>query len=206
MPLVNPDPNYRDPEFEKSLLPEEGSVEALDVLNAAPPGHSLTDAPGEAAWERPAVYSKPEDALKFVIEKVEDPDAEENFLRLLISGTPIEAIINTIVFAGFSEGYWTPDVGEVIKLPLALHFIGLAVENNIPATAFNVDPETKRRKGQISDADTLHVMGERRPDILNDLSYAANMMQNPIQEPTEEMPLQPMAEEEGSFLTAEEEI
>ena len=93
-----------------------------------------------------------------------------------------------------------------MKLPLALHFIGLAVENNIPATAFNVDPETKRRKGQISDADTLHVMGERRPDILNDLSYAANMMQNPIQEPTEEMPLQPMAEEEGSFLTAEEEI
>ena len=206
MPLFNPDPNYRDPEFEKRLLPEEGSVEALDVLNAAPPGHSLTDAPGEAAWERPAVYSKPEDALKFVIEKVEDPDAEENFLRLLISGTPIEAIINTIVFAGFSEGYWTPDVGEVMKLPLALHFIGLAVENNIPATAFNVDPETKRRKGQISDADTLHVMGERRPDILNDLSYAANMMQNPIQEPTEEMPLQPMAEEEGSFLTAEEEI
>ena len=206
MPLLNPDPNYRDPEFEKRLVPEQGSVEALDVLNAAPPGHSLTDAPGEAAWERPAVYSKPEDALKFVIEKVEDPDAEENFLRLLISGTPIEAIINTIVFAGFSEGYWTPDVGEVIKLPLALHFIGLAVENNIPATAFNVDPETKRRKGQISDADTLHVMGERRPDILNDLSYAANMMQNPIQEPTEEMPLQPMAEEEGSFLTAEEEI
>ena len=206
MPLLNPDPNYRDPEFEKRLLPEEGSVEALDVLNAAPPGHSLTDAPGEAAWERPAVYSKPEDALKFVIKKVEDPDAEENFLRLLISGTPIEAIINTIVFAGFSEGYWTPDVGEVMKLPLALHFIGLAVENNIPATAFNIDPETKRRKGQISDADTLHMMGERRPDILNDLSYAANMMQNPIQEPTEEMPLQPMAEEEGSFLTAEEEI
>ena len=206
MPLLNPDPNYRDPEFEKRLLPEEGSVEALDVLNAAPPGHSLTDAPGEAAWERPAIYSKPEDALSFVIEKVQDSDAEENFLRLMISGTPIEAIINTIIFAGFSEGYWTPDVGEMMKLPLALHFIGLAVENNIPATAFNIDPETKKRKGQISDVDTLHVMGERRPDILNDLSYAANMMQNPVQEPTEEMPLQPMAEEEGSFLTAEEEI
>ena len=111
MPLFNPDPNYRDPDFEKRLVPEQGSVEALDVLNAAPPGHSLTDAPGEAAWERPAVYSKPEDALKFVIEKVEDPDAEENFLRLMISGTPIEAIINTIIFTGFSEGYWTPDIG-----------------------------------------------------------------------------------------------
>ena len=206
MPLFNPDPNYRDPDFEKRLVPEQGSVEALDVLNAPPPGHSLTDAPGEAPWERPAIHSKPEEALSFVIEKVEDPDTEENFLKLMISGTPIEAIINTIVFTGFSEGYWTPDVGEMIKLPLALHFIGLAVENNIPATAFNIDPETKRRKGQISDADTLHVMGERRPDILNDLSYAANMMQNPIQEPTEEMPLQPMAEEEGSFLTAEEEI
>jgi len=210
MPLFNPDPNYRDPDFEKRLVPEQGSVEALDVLNAAPPGHSLTDAPGEAAWERPAIYSKPEDALSFVIEKVQDSDAEENFLRLMISGTPIEAIINTIIFAGFSEGYWTPDVGEMMKLPLALHFIGLAVENNISATAFNIAPEDKRMQGQISDADTLHMMGERRPDILNDLTYAADLINRPAQEPaqelTEEMPLQPVAEEEGSFLTAEEEI
>ena len=43
MPLFNPDPNYRDPDFEKRLVPEQGSVEALDVLNAPPPGHSLTD-------------------------------------------------------------------------------------------------------------------------------------------------------------------
>ena len=97
-----------------------------------------------------------------------------------------------------------------MKRPLALHFIGLAVENNIPATAFNIAPEDKRMQGQISDEDTLHMMGERRPDILNDLTYAADLInrpaQEPVQEPVEEVPSDVIPEEEGSFLTAEEEI
>ena len=208
MPLVNPDPNYRDPNLEKMLLPEQGSVEGIDPFNSPIPGHSLTDNPGEAAWERPPIFSDPKKAFTFVMEKVEEKDTQQNFIKLMLAGTPIEAIVNTITFGGFSEGYWTPDVAEIIKLPLALHFIGVSMENNIRATVFNIDPESKRGQNHMPDEDMLRMMSERRPDMFNNVMYAADVIERtPTENITEEVPSDVIPEEqEESFLTAEEEF
>ena len=206
MPLVNPNPNYRDPNLEQIIGPEKGSVEDLDLFNAPIPGHSLTDNPGQAAWERPPQFSSPEKAFDFVVKKIEVKESEESFVKLMLAGTPIEAIVNTITFAGFSEGFWTPDVAELIKLPLALHFISLAQDNNIPATVFNVDPKRKQDQNHMPDHEMLRMMGERRPDIYNKLMYAADIAERmPLEEREEQMP-SPAIPEENSFLTAEEEL
>ena len=62
-------PNFHDPEIEKAILPEEGSIEAIDIFNAPPAGHSLTDAPGQWSWEKPPEIVEPEEALNFVFRK-----------------------------------------------------------------------------------------------------------------------------------------
>ena len=207
MPTLNPNPDFRDPELEKSMLSERGSIEAIDPLNAAPPGHSLTDNPGKASWERPPIYSDPEKAFDFVAEKIQKPDVEDNFLKLIMSGTPIEAIVITIAFAGFTQGYWTPDVAEMLKPPLVLHFIGLAVENEIRATVFNEDPEDTLNKTQISDEDTIAMMKENRPDLFNDFMLKLDAAEQ-AGDISEEQPMEPFSaerEEEDSFLTLEEE-
>ena len=44
---------------------------ALDKLTplAAPPGTGLTDEPGRWPWERPLVYSNPDDAIDYLEER-----------------------------------------------------------------------------------------------------------------------------------------
>mgnify|MGYP005825307985 CR=1 FL=1 len=206
MSLFNPDPNYRDPKFEESLKPAAGSIEDVDMFNMPPAGHSLTDPPGKRAYERPPIHSDPEKAFDFIAKKIQEPDTEENFLSLMAGGVPIEAIVNTITFAGFTEGYWTPDVSEMLKPPLSLHFIGIALENKIPATMFTKNPVKTKNQQSVSDEDMLAMMKENRPDMYNDfmlkLDNAEQELNTQEIAENEQIP----EEEEDSFLTLEEEI
>ena len=203
---LNPDPYYRDPKIEEALRPQEGSIDAIDRFNAPPPGHSLTSEPQKWAWEKPAEYTVPEEAMAWVVSRVEQPEVEENFLRLMLSGVPIEAITNTITFTGFTEGYWSPDMSELLKMPIAMHFMGLALENGIPATIFNKDPELAKEEGMISEEKVMSIMEENRPDMYEKIMYATDLLLEEDEEMPEEQGAEaPPMEKDASFMEMEEE-
>ena len=202
---LNPDPFYRDPKIEEALRPQEGSIDAGDRFNAPHPGHSLTSEPQMWAWEKPAEYSNPEEAMKWVVSRIEQPEVEENFLRLMLSGVPIEAMTNTITFTGFTEGYWSPDMSEILKMPIAMHFMGLALENGIPATIFNKDPELAKEEGMIPEEKVMAIMEENRPDMYNKIMYATDLLLDEDEEMPEEQGAEaPPMIEDASFMEMEE--
>lgn len=49
-----------------------GSIEAIDPFSAPVPGQSLTTEPGSQKFERPAEISNPDDAIMFVIDRLEE--------------------------------------------------------------------------------------------------------------------------------------
>tara|TARA_R100001224_G_scaffold16529_1_gene8180 strand:- start:6828 stop:7454 length:627 start_codon:yes stop_codon:yes gene_type:complete len=203
---LNPDPFYRDLKAEQEDLPESGSIDAIDRFNAPPPGHSLTSEPQKWAWEKPAEYTVPEEAMEWVVGRIEQPEVEENFLRLMLSGVPIEAITNTITFTGFTEGYWSPDMSELLKMPIAMHFMGLALENNIPATIFNKDPELAKEEGMIPEEKVMAVMEANRPDMYEKIMYATDLLLEEGEEMPEEQGAEaPPMQEDASFMEMEEE-
>ena len=203
---LNPDPYYRDPKIEEALRPQEGSIDAIDRFNAPPPGHSLTSEPQKWAWEKPAEYTVPEEAMAWVVSRVEQPEVEENFLRLMLSGVPIEAITNTITFTGFTEGHWSPDMSEILKMPIAMHFMGLALENGIPATIFNKDPNLAKEEDMIPEEKVMAVMEANRPDMYNKLMYATDLLLEEDGEMLEEAGAEaPPMIEDASFMEMQEE-
>ena len=52
-------------------------IEAL----AAPPGHSLTDPMGKWAWENPPQFADPNDAVDFVIDKMQRKGTQDDLLK-----------------------------------------------------------------------------------------------------------------------------
>ena len=201
---LNPDPAYRNKEVEELDRPDPGSIDAIDRFNAPPPGHSLTSEPQKWSWEKPAEYTVPEEAMEWVVGRIEQPDVEENFLRLMLGGVPIEAITNTITFTGFTEGYWSPDMAEILKMPIAMHFMGLALENNIPATIFNKDPNLAKEEGLIPESKVMTIMEQNRPDMYNKIMYATDLLLDEDM-PEEEGEEAPPMKEEASFMEMEEE-
>ena len=137
-------------------------VRNLDPFDAPVLGEGMTAPKESRVWEKPAQFSKPKDAIDFVVGKIDsDESTKDEMLNLMTTGVPIESITNTITFTGFTEGKWTPDVAELIKLPIASYLIGLAVNNNIDATVFNKSPE-ERDESPVEDYNRM--MAATRPE------------------------------------------
>ena len=104
-------------------MPQEIFKEAdQNPFDAPIPGQSLTNEPGNAAWEHPAQYSDVDSAMTFVMKKLSDVNMAEQILLMLKSKIPAEAITRLIVFGGFTEGKWTVDVATLIT-PLILQLV-----------------------------------------------------------------------------------
>jgi len=155
----------------------------IDFYDAPIPGQSWTDEPGQWAWERPARMSDPLEVVDFVIEKIEDnPPKKEEFKKLMWMGAPIEAIVNTIAFGGFTSGVWSADTAEIIKLPLSAYFIGMAEEEEIPATLYNIHPKDKEERGAIPDEKVFRVMKQMRPDNYQAVTEGLKLQQQDIED------------------------
>ena len=114
----------------------------LDRIKAlsAPPGHSLTGPPGKWAWGRPPRFTNPNQAIDFIINKLETNTGQEDMLKLMTAGITIQELVNQMSFKGFMKGTFNPDVAELIKPAMAMYLLKLGVENGITPQLF-IDDE-----------------------------------------------------------------
>ena len=182
-----------------------GSVQAQDPFDAPVPGQSLTEEPGKHPWDKPPEIVDVDEAMGYVIENImESPEATEQLGKQLMTGLPIESLVNTITFTGFAEGKWTPDIAELMKPPLSAFFILFAQEHNIPAVMFNTGDEEG-----LSDDHAMLSMREGNPEAFEHLqnqaaienaSRAEQIPEGFLDMPPEEQPMieeQPVNEEGG---------
>ncbi len=78
------------------------------------PGQSLTDEPGNYPWEHAPQFATVEDASHAVWNGMHKEKTMEKILVLLESGLTVEEITKVIIFAGFVEGKFNPDVGLLL--------------------------------------------------------------------------------------------
>ena len=99
----------------------------FDPFSAPIPGQSLTDEPGNYPWEHAPKNTDPETIVNDLFMRMTQPEALQEILVMLDAGIPVEAIVRVMVFTGFAEGEFNPDVGFIIIEPLmeAVATIGL---------------------------------------------------------------------------------
>jgi hypothetical protein len=81
-------------------------------------GQGLTDEPGNYPWEHPPQFTDPDEAAEFVWDRLHRPEFMEQVLAMLDAGIPVEALGRIVIFNGFMEGKWTPDVAFIIAEPV----------------------------------------------------------------------------------------
>ena len=90
------------------------------------PGQSLTDEPGNYPWEHPPQYSDVREARDRIFEGMTQEENAKQLLTMLVSDVPAEAIVRTVLFAGFTEGKWTVDMATLLAPIVLIQVIGLA--------------------------------------------------------------------------------
>jgi len=100
-------------------------------FDAPVPGQSLTDTPGNYPWEHPPQFTDPEEATEFIWQTLHTEQFLEQVIGMLDAGVPVEAIARVIVFGGFVEGKFTPDVGFLITEPVMKMLMAIGVRAGI---------------------------------------------------------------------------
>ena len=89
-----------------------------DPFDAPIPGQSLTDTPGNYPWEHPPQYTDPAEAAEFIWQSLHQDQFMEQTIGMLDAGVPVEAIARVLLFGGFMEGKFSPDVAFIIAEPV----------------------------------------------------------------------------------------
>ena len=191
-------------------IQEDSENDPTSFIPASIPGASLTDdlqdsekgTLGKYPWETPPEIEGIEEAFEFVVNNKNQSPTKENTLKLLYAGVPAEAIARTASFKGFIDGLWTPDISELLIIPLMLDLVADAQEDGTTARIFN-DFEDD----EVTNSTVLELMEELKPDEFNEIQQEAQILSRMPME--EDIPMDMPMEQEpmmGSFLDMEEEI
>lgn len=137
------------PDMEASAPMEGWGNRKYNPFDGPVPGQSLTETPGNAKWEHPPQYARPQDAADMVWKQLMKPEHTKKVLSLMRMGVPIEALVRTTLFAGFNEGKWTVDTALLIAKPVTSMMVAMAKRAKIPGVKFRMpgaetDPELER--------------------------------------------------------------
>ena len=149
---------------------------STDPFDVPIPGQSLTSSPGDWAWEKPPAMSTVDEALFFVVDKIQNnPALQKNYDKIISLGMPIESITNTITFGGFIEGLWNADVAELLKPPVMAMLLSYADERDLPYIAFNNTKSAAHSSlDELDEAEFLSVMRENNPEAFANIEQAIN--------------------------------
>ena len=120
--------------------------EENNPFDAPIPGQGLTDKPGNYPWEHPPQYTNTADAADAVWDKLTNPEFTEQVIAMLDSGIPVEAIGRIILFSGFAEGKWNPDVAFVIAEPIMKMIASIGIQGGVKKFRISIQDLTNKKE------------------------------------------------------------
>lgn len=118
----------------KRKFNQEKLNELVDIKDrgSAIPGQSLVNSPEEPRpWEQPPMYSNPHVALTSIYDSLLTPESLEGLIGSLHDGVSVLDITSIILYAGFLEGKWSPDVMMLLAEPVMYMIMGFAEQVGI---------------------------------------------------------------------------
>ena len=176
---------------EEQQMPQRGTIEAKDPFSMAPPGYGLTSDNERWPWGKPQQDVDPEAVLKKAVDSLEVPHVREEMMKLLMVGASVEALVEGYLFQAFQEGGFSPDVGLLIKGPLAMYIASVAEDENVPYRLFENDDALT--EDEMDDRTFFTMMRDNNPAMF---SYVSETINEGIRRGNE-----PMPPREENFMT-----
>ena len=148
----------------------------VNPFNAPVPGESLTASPDTPkAWEQPPRYTDQDEAMKAVYMELTREGTLKELINLINQGIPLDEIAQVVLYKGYAEGQFTPDMMLMLAEPTIYLLIAIAdyadIKDYVLYEGEEDDPD-----GQIPDDDTTPINMDEEETV-----------ETKITEPTEEV-------------------
>ena len=136
-------------------------------FDAPIPGQSLTDTPGNAPWEHPPQITDPEEILEGLYNKITNGEFTEQLIAMLDAGVPVEAVTRVIIFGGFMQGKYNPDIGFIIAEPIMKLIAAVGIRAGVKKLKLSLDDLSNNKF--ISDMAELKAAGDEMSQISEEI-------------------------------------
>ena len=131
--------------------------------------------------------------IRKAVDSLEVPHVREEMMKLLMVGASVEALVEGYLFQAFQEGGFSPDVGLLIKGPLAMYIASVAEDENVPYRLFENDDALT--EDEMDDKTFFTMMRDNNPAMF---AYVSETINEGVRQGR-----MPKPREEENFMTME---
>jgi hypothetical protein len=130
----------------------------VNPFNAPVPGESLTASPETPkAWERPPEYTDQDEAMMAVYMVLTEQATLRGLIEIISDGVALDEIAQVILYKGYTEGKYTPDMMLMLAEPTIYLLIAIAdyaeIKDYILYNEEDGDPDTEIPNDDITPVD-----------------------------------------------------
>ena len=138
------------------------------------PGQSLTNSPETPhRWEQPPEFSEPHKAMLQIFETITEKESLANILLSLVKGVSVIDLSSIILYTGFIEGKWNPDLMALLMDPTMYMIMYLGDKAKLD---YLMDSKQENNVDELSGEDQL----KRITSSLDELKQAAADRASPM--------------------------
>ena len=117
-------------------------VDHLSNMDRPMPGSSLTNDPDQPfPFEKAPEYTNVREASEYIFETLIEEETYIPLMGAIAEGYPLMDITKGLLFKGFSEGKWNPDLLMILAEPLAYMLMALAERADIDFVIYRGEEE-----------------------------------------------------------------
>ena len=130
----------------------------VNPFNAPIPGESLTASPENAkAWERPPEYTDEDEAMMAVYMVLTEQATLRGLIEIISDGVALDELAQVILYKGYTEGKYTPDMMLMLAEPTIYLLIAIAdyaeIKDYVLYNEEDGDPDTEIPDDDITPVD-----------------------------------------------------
>jgi hypothetical protein len=142
-------------------------IDSRVTLNRPIPGQGLTNDPENPyPWEKAPEFTDLDAALGYLLNAITQEESYAALMDMIAKQTPLMELTQVILFKGFTEGKWNPDLMMIAAEPLCYMLLALAERADITAVILKDDDED-------IEAQSRTLGGNMAKEKLNKLADAA---------------------------------
>ena len=140
--------------LEKNQFDEAG----INPFNAPVPGESLTTSPDTPkSWERPPQFTNEDDAMVEIYLRLTERDKLKSLINIIDDGIPLDEIAQVVLYKGYTEGQFNPDLMMLLIEPTIYLLISIAdyaeIKDYVLYNEEDGDPDTEIPNDDITPVD-----------------------------------------------------
>ena len=129
---------------------QEYVVDNMASMDRPMPGSSLTNDPDQPfPFEKAPEYTNVREASEYIFETLIEEETYIPLMGAIAEGYPLMDVTKALLFKGFSEGKWNPDLLMLLAEPLAYMLMALAERADIDFVIYRGEEEDAEENEEL---------------------------------------------------------